>query len=245
MIHEQLCDLVALRNNISHKFRKVFQKYDKNLSFFHWVSSTPLPISVEKSSFITGFCIFLNSSFSLDRFSEQLEEDLFTSLENIHCDEARFQIRLSQIRMNSSPNFDHPPPVSLFHIHNRLFYENQIFHRLRIIVEKAKDHKRRVEENILTLLMNLPAQYRNITFHWYEQDMIDPEDKEDILLLKQKRDEFFWPNEEWNVTRIFTCICVCVSISKQFWKYSQFIFSIVAHTINLEIRGNNSISSKN
>ena len=98
--------------------------------------------------------------------------------------------------MNSSPNFDHPPPVSLFHIHNRLFYENQIFQRLRIIVEKAKDHKRRVEENILTLLMNLPAQYRNITFHWYEQDMIDPEDKEDILLLKQKRDEFFWPNEE-------------------------------------------------
>ena len=35
MIYEQLCDLVALRNNLSHKFRKVFQKYDKNLSFFH------------------------------------------------------------------------------------------------------------------------------------------------------------------------------------------------------------------
>ena len=74
----------------------------------------------------------MNSFISLDRYLEKLEENLFTSLENIHCDEARFQIRLSQIRMNTSPNFAHPPPVSLFKIHNRLYYENKIFNRLWI-----------------------------------------------------------------------------------------------------------------
>ena len=136
----------------------------------------------------------MNSSISLDRFLEQLEEDLFTSLENIHCDEARFQIRLSQIRMNSSPDFDHPPPVSLFHIHNRLYYENQIFQRLRIIVEKAEDHKRRVEEKIVPLLMNLPAQYVNITFNWYVEDMEDFDDKEAIQNLTQLKYEHFYGN---------------------------------------------------
>ena len=124
------------------------------------------------------FLHILNSFISLDRYLEKLEEDLFTSLENIHCDEARFQIRLSQIRMNTSPNFAHPPPVSLFKIHNRLYYENEIFNRLWITSQKVKEHKRRVEQRIAPLLMNLPQQYVNITFNWYVEDMQDDEDED-------------------------------------------------------------------
>jgi len=142
------------------------------------------------------FLHILNSFISLDRYLEKLEEDLFTSLENIHCDEARFQIRLSQIRMNTSPNFAHPPPVSLFKIHNRLYYENEIFNRLWITSQKVKEHKRRVEQRIAPLLMNLPQQYVNITFNWYVEDMQDDEDKKAIDMLLECRDEDFYGNEE-------------------------------------------------
>lgn len=142
------------------------------------------------------FLHILNSFISLDRYLEKLEEDLFTSLENIHCDEARFQIRLSQIRMNTSPNFAHPPPVSLFKIHNRLYYENEIFNRLWITSQKMKEHKRRVEQRIAPLLMNLPQQYVNITFNWYVEDMQDDEDKKAIDMLLECRDEDFYGNEE-------------------------------------------------
>ena len=142
------------------------------------------------------FLHILNSFISLDRYLEKLEEDLFTSLENIHCDEARFQIRLSQIRMNTSPNFAHPPPVSLFKIHNRLYYENEIFNRLWITSQKVKEHKRRVEQRIAPLLMNLPQQYVNITFNWYVEDMQDDEDKKAIDMLLECRDDDFYGNEE-------------------------------------------------
>ena len=137
------------------------------------------------------FLHILNSFISLDRYLEKLEEDLFTSLENIHCDEARFQIRLSQIRMNTSPNFAHPPPVSLFKIHNRLYYENEIFNRLWITSQKVKEHKRRVEQRIAPLLMNLPQQYVNITFNWYVEDMQDDED-EDWHAIRVQRWRFLW-----------------------------------------------------
>ena len=135
-------------------------------------------------------------SISLERFLQRLEEDLFTSLENIHCDEARYEIRLEQNRYHAPANFDHPPPISLFHIHNRLYYERQIFRRLGTIAEKAREQHARVEHLICALLSTLPKEFINIVFNWTVEDMEEQDDKEAILILTQLRDEHFWGNEE-------------------------------------------------
>ena len=45
--------------------------------------------------------------------------------------------------------------------------------------------------------MNLPAQYVNITFNWYVEDMEDFDDKEAIQNLTQLKYEHFYGSEEW------------------------------------------------
>ena len=135
-------------------------------------------------------------SISLERFLQRLEEDLFTSLENIHCDEARFRIRLEQNRYHTSANFEHPPPISLFHIHNRLHYERLIFRRLGVMAEKAREQHARVEKLVCDHLTRLPKEFINIVFNWTVEDMEEQEDKEAILFLNELKDQNFWPNEE-------------------------------------------------
>ena len=44
--------------------------------------------------------------------------------------------------------------------------------------------------------MNLPAQYVNITFNWYVEDMEDFDDKEAIQNLTQLKYEHFYGSEE-------------------------------------------------
>ena len=164
---------------------------------------------------------------SLERYVQRLEQDLFTSLENIHCDVAKWKIRLTQTRYRTPANFDHPPPISLFHIHNRLYYGRLIFRRLIAMHEKARQDRVLVERKIIHLLSNLPKEFINIVFNWVAEDVEDHDDKETIKNYQYQKYQHFYGNEEWNVASIFTCICVCVSINKQFWKYSQFIFSLL------------------
>ena len=127
---------------------------------------------------------------------QRLEQDLFTSLENIHCDVAKWKIRLTQTRYRTPANFDHPPPISLFHIHNRLHYGRLIFRRLMAMHEKAKQDHVLVERKIIHLLSNLPKEFINIVFNWTVEDMEEQEDKEAILFLNELKDQNFWPNEE-------------------------------------------------
>ena len=143
-----------------------------------------------------SFCIFLKFFISLQQYYERLEEDLFNSLEKIHCDQARWEIRLIQTRLNTPPNFYHPPPISLFHIHNRLYFERLINIKLQEMVSKAKEQHTRVEQKIIPLLSALPKEFINIVFNWTVEDMEDMEDKETILILSQWRDEHFYGNEE-------------------------------------------------
>ena len=127
---------------------------------------------------------------------QRLEEDLFSSLENIHCEVARWEIRLAQANFQTPANFDHPPPISLFHIHNRLYYEKLIFRRLTAMHEKAREEHTLVEMKIIPLLSALPKEFINIVFNWTVEDMEEQEDKEAILFLNELKDQNFWPNEE-------------------------------------------------
>ena len=133
---------------------------------------------------------------SLERFVQSLEQDLFTSLENIHCDVAKWKIRLTQTRYRTPANFDDPPPLSLFHIHNRLYYGRLIFRRLMVMYEKAREEHVLVERKITHLLSNLPKEFINILLNWVAEDVEDHDDKETIKNYQYQKYQHFYGDEE-------------------------------------------------
>ena len=133
----------------------------------------------------------LAHKFSVDSLYEELEDEIYNSIENLRINQIRFQLRTSQLRKKVPANFDNPPPKYLFNIHHKKYFENKILTNLYRLRNKINSRGDRAVQKMMPLLINLPPQYINISLDWCKQVMEDDEDTEDRqvnLILSLLRD---------------------------------------------------------